>query len=192
MNEIISTTATDLIPYPGKPAIHEKMTFEAIIYCLDWNDNNPDPQACLTSEELGLLTEQLPTKVDGYAQWLDKLADEEKRARDYAQKFSELARQRKAQIERHLRHIKRVMEKHGFEKMPGDAFQFSIRKSSSVATTRPPTADDSLSDFGPFVRTTITHKWDLVALMNSLKAGQTFDFANIEYEKNVNFSIKKG
>ena len=193
MDELIATTVTDLISYPPKPAIHEKMTFEAMIYALDWNDNNPDPASCLAPEERTLIDRQLPTKVDGYAQWLDKLADDAKRAREYARKFAEYARQIDARTERHLGHIKRVMETHHFEKMPGDAFQVSIRKNPpSVVTTRPPTAEDALSDRSRFVKTTIKYEWDKPSIKEAQKAGEDLDFAYLEQSTRVQFDIRKG
>jgi hypothetical protein len=192
MSELQTTTAIDLIPYPTKPLLHENMTFEAIISCLNWNDNNPDPKACLTQEELQVLINQLPTKVDGCAQWLAKLYDDAKRARNYAKQFSEGARQIEAEAERLESYLLRAMEKNGFERLPGDAFQISLRTSTSVETTRPATADDALSDHENVTRTEITYSWDKPALAKAMKSGKTFDFATLKTHKNVNFSIRKG
>lgn len=192
MNDLLATTASDLIPHPPKPPIHENMTFEAIIYCLEWNDNNPDPQSCLTSEELDIVVKQLPAKVDGCAQWVDKLTDDAKRAREYARKFTEAARQIEAQAERFLGYVKHAMEKNGFEKMPGDAFQVAVRQNPpSVVTTRSPNADDALSELERFVKTKITYDWDKTAIKEALKAGATFDFASMESSTRVQFSVRK-
>ena len=192
MDELIATTVKDLIPHPPRPAIYEKMTFEAIIYALNWNDTNPNPNDCLTGEELEIIVNQLPQKVDGCAQWIDKLADDAKRAREYARKFGEAARQIEAQIERFESYVLRAMKKNGFEKLPGEAFQVSLRKSSSIATTRQPTADDALSDLGRFVRTKITYEWDKAAIKDALKAGNDLDFAHVDQSTSVQFSIRKG
>jgi hypothetical protein len=192
MDELLTTTVKDLIPHPPKPPIHEKMTFEAIIYALNWNDNNPDPSGCFSDGELEVVVNQLPQKVDGCAQWVDKLADDAKRAREYARKFTEAARQIEAQADRFEGYVLRAMKKNGFEKLPGEAFQVSIRKSSSVSTTRSPTADDALSDLGRFIRTKIAYEWDKAAIKDALKAGNELDFAHVDQSTSVQFSIRKG
>jgi len=192
MTDLINISASDLLPYAPKPQIVPKMTFEAIIYAMDWNDNNPDPQACFTPEELEVLVNQLPAKIDGCAQWEAKLADDAKRAREYSRKFAEAARQIESQLERFEGYVIRAMEKNGFEKMPGEAFQVSIRKSLSVNPTRHPTADDALSDLSRFVRTKITYEWDKTAIKEALKAGDDLDFAHLDQSTSVQFSIRKG
>jgi len=192
MSELQTTTAIDLIPYPPKPLLHENMTFEAISYCLNWNDSNPDPKTCLTESEQLLLKNQLLTKVDGCAEWLDKLDDEAKRAREYSRKFADHGRKKEAEAERFRSYILHAMEKNGFEKLPGEAFQVSIRTSTSVEVSRPATAEDALSDNDEVTRTEITYSWDKPALAKAMKSGRTFDFAALKTNKNINFSIRKG
>jgi len=182
----------DFIPQRPKPTIHENMTFSDILTALDYNDNCVELDKCLTESEVSLIVDLLPRKVDGCAQWVDKLEDDAKRAREYAKKFSEAAKQIDARQERFLGYVKNALESKGFEKMPGEAFTVALKKNPpSVVTNREPTADEALL-LDKYVRTTIDYSWIKTEIKESLKAGEVLDFAELQQTTKAVFGIKKG
>jgi hypothetical protein len=191
--EYADTTAIDhVVAQQPKPAIHERMTFAEILAALDYNDNCVEKDKCLTTTEIDLIVTLLPRKVDGCAQWVDKLKDDAKRAKEYASKFAEAAKQIEAKRERFMGYVKHALESKGFEKMTGEAFTVSIQKNRpSVVTNRDPTADEALL-LDKYVRTKITYEWKKPEINEALKAGEVLDFAELEQTTKAVFGIKKG
>jgi hypothetical protein len=135
----------------------------------------------------------LPYKVDGCAQYLDSLDDEIARAKDYAKKFSDLAKQIEARKERFEGYLKHSIEANNFEKLTGDAFQLSVKKNPpSVITKREADAADSLN-YPDFVTSKITFAWDKKALKEGIEAGHkvAVELAELVQKTSLKVGIKK-
>lgn len=165
-----------------------KMTLKEMVEVLDKSE----------SEEVDLnflqaVVKQLPTKVDGCAQYLDSLDDEIARAKDYSKKFSDLAKQIEARKERFEGYLKHSIEANNFEKLTGEAFQLSIKKNPpSVITKREADAADSLN-YPDFVTSKVTFAWDKKALKEGIEAGNkvAVELAWLVQKTSLKVGIKK-
>lgn len=193
MPQVFKSTSNpnDFYPKP-KVSVEELNTFSDGLVAFEWNDQQDDAQLMYTLDEIKILMDFMIQKVDGCAQYADTLEDHAARARDYARKFTDIARQCEARYEKFLSYIKQAMERHGFEKLPGDAFQVAIRQNPvAVITYRSPTADDALSELERYIKTKISYEWDKTAIKEAMKAGITLDFANLETTTRAAFSVRK-
>jgi hypothetical protein len=169
-------------------SLADVMTLREMVEVLDRSESE--------EVDLGLIQEvikALPTKVDGCAQYLDSLDDEIARAKDYAKKFSELAKQIEARKERFEGYLKHSIESNGFEKLTGDAFQMTIKKNPpSVITKREADAADSLN-YPNLVTTKMTFAWDKKALKEGIESGDkvALGLAELVQKTSLKVGIKK-
>jgi hypothetical protein len=176
-----------IIPAP-QPQPASAMTLKELVEVLDRSE----------SEEVDLnliqaVLKALPTKVDGCAQYLDSLDDEITRAKDYAKKFSDLAKQIEARKERFEGYLKHSIESNGFEKLTGDAFQMTIKKNpASVIARREADAADSLN-YPNLVTTKMTFAWDKKALKEGIESGDkvALGLADLVHKTSLKVGIKK-
>jgi len=178
----------DQIDYSPKPTIADVMTLKELVEVLDKSESEEVDLALIQE-----VIKALPSKVDGCAQYLDSLDDEITRAKDYAKKFSDLAKQIEARKERFEGYLKHSIESNNFEKLTGDAFQMTIKKNpASVITKREADAADSLN-YPNFVTSKVSFAWDKKALKEGIEIGDkvAVELAELVQKTSLKVGIKK-
>lgn len=125
---------------------------------------------CLSQEEHQELGAALRSKVDGCAAYLDRLADDIERHKRYAREHTEKAKSLEAGMEKFKDYIVYSMRAGDFEKLTGEEFSFSIRKSEAIEVTREADASD-YAVMPEAIRWKESFSWDKTALKELAKRG---------------------
>lgn len=146
----------------------------------------------LTDEQHQMLTDQLRSKPDSLRYVVDELTDQAKRHRDYAREHMESARVAEAHAERLKNYLAWAMRRFGFEKLTGEQWQISLRKSERIDVVGE--ADETAAQHAPeFVRTKVSYEWNKAAIKDAVKSG-TYPLANAQLTEHYSpqFKANKG
>jgi hypothetical protein len=171
-------------PIEEKLIITEWLTLEQIAKVLDRDYD-------YELEEVQAVLKLLPSKVDGCVQYRDRLADEAARAKEYAKRFADLAKQIENRSAKFEGYLQVTLETNNFEKLKGDAFYIELKKNPpSVVTSREPSAEDSFNLAG-YVSSSVKYSWNKKAIKAAIESGSALDFAELVNKQSLKVGINK-
>lgn len=176
-------------PVPEVPEIHEGMSLNDILACLDLHDSKVVPR---TAEELQTLGRLLLRKVDAYKFNRDQLEGEADRFEGYAEVHLKESHTFRKKVKALDDRMIWAMDRNGFEKLPGEQWRVDLVIGNPLEVTREP--DEKLAQEMPdFVRVTTktSYGWKKVELKAAIGAGFHFPYGKIGRTTSPNFHTNK-
>lgn len=139
----------------------------------------------------GQIIGDLNGKVDGIKAKIDEWDAEIERLNHWENQISARRRVYANAIERLTNYVQFQMTQHGYEKLPGEIWEIKWRKNPPRVDVHVPADANQFLRHRAFVKQETSYKWDKNKLKEALKAGQTFDFAELVQESKITFGVKK-
>ena len=144
----------------------------------------------LSPEDHARLGEVIRTKVDRCVAFIGDVESRIHRHKDYENEHKAARMHLEKSLEKFQDYVVYTMQEMGFDKLPGDEHQFSIRKSEETLVHR----ECSEADFNQlpeYVTKKTTYSWNKTAIKEALKSGRfPSDFAGIKINNNLNWKVK--
>lgn len=162
----------------------KEMTLNEILTTFDTID---DPDAApLTPVQLEALQNALLDKVDAIKFVLDSWTDIANRHNEYAKDHLEKKRAYEKRVDRLKEYVVYAMRRNDFEKIAGEEWKVSVRRSEVIETTGDPT--EAYAELYPDL---VRHKieWNKSEIKSLAKLGHKFPFAEIRENYSPQFSV---
>ncbi len=143
-----------------------------------------------TQAELEKIKSLLLMKVDAWRMYLDELESRIARHKQYMGEHRDAMETLQRRLENSEGWLSRLMQDRGFEKLAGQEWQVSLRKSSKVETTMQPGSLD-YANIPEFVRRKELFEWDKIAIKGAIERDQfPYEFAKIVQNVSPKFKPK--
>lgn len=164
--------------------IEVKYAFQEMLDLLD----RFDAGEAIAPEIIVAIGKQIVSKVDAIRFAIDDLYGRAEIQRKYSREFAEEARILESKAERLRFRVASAMESSGIDKIPGEKFTMSFKKSFETEIIEKVT-DAWREKFPHFVRA--KYEWDKEAIRPALDAGEKFMFADLKKNIYPAFSVKR-
>lgn len=145
----------------------------------------------LSIEDHKRLGEVIRSKVDRCVLFIRDIESRIQRHKDFENEHKAARLHLEKSLENFNKYVVYTMQETGFEKLPGEQFQFSLGKSQETLVHRECTAAD-VEMLPEFAKAKITYAWDKIAIKAALKSGSfPADFAGLKINYNLNPGVKK-
>lgn len=144
----------------------------------------------VTPEQHAAIGEIIRTKVDRCVGFIKEIEERIARHKTFEDEHKDARKNLEAHLARFQEYVVYTMKAGQFEKLPGEEFVFSTRRSEETYVSREPTAEDA-NQLPEFCKTKVSYQWDKTAIKAALKADRLpVGIAGIKINNNLSWKVK--